>query len=1037
MDEKKQSNVILIAILGGIVVATVLIIGTIAIGHRASSDTQTAVHNVSLLYLDELAQRRQQVVSTTINGYISDIGIALSLMEPEDLKSPEALHAYQSKMKQLYRLERFAFVDENGLIYTSTGTRTDIDDYDFDYLELSGSEVFVKTSSSGEKRVVIAVSVDHLPFQGHELIVSLTEIDMGVLLEAMSLRGDTNNNTTFCNLYTKDGVALTDAVLGGLASEDNLLGALEHADMSKGYSLEQVKEDFENHHEGYVNFSYNGIRETLYYVPIQRTDWMLTYLIRESLVGEQIQSVSESIISRSVAQSLLTALALIVVFSVLVGQLRRNSRITLEKEVSETENRVRQQELEEQVAMQEELLEQEKKRVEQDSMITALSSDYRSVYYVDLEQDTAICYRRDRNLNSPYADREHFPFSEAFEYYANHYVTEAYREEFLSFIDKEHIKDALQKDIIISCRYLVQRGGEERYESLRMAGVRHPEDRADHIVHAVGAAFADIDSEMRESMAKSEMLSEALKTAEDANRAKSRFVSDMSHEIRTPITAILGMNEMIHRECNDDTILGYSDTIEKAGTSLLGIISDILDFSKIESGKMELMEICYSLPDMIRDLYNLVYFRADSKGLAVDLDIDETLPRDLYGDELRVKQIITNLLTNAVKYTEEGSIKLTIRRETQMDESVLMYVEVADTGIGIKEKDMEKLFSSFERLEPERNRTVEGTGLGLTITSELLGHMGSRLQVESTYDVGSRFFFTIKQGIADATRIGEFKKDTLLSDTSASRRQQAPFRAPGARILIVDDTPMNLQVIVALLKRTGMQTDTASGGAECIEMFEENEYNMVFLDYRMPGIDGIETLRELSMRFPEKFERTPVISLTASAVSGDREKMLEAGFSDYLAKPVNVSDMENVLRKYLPKELQETDAAEAAEEGDDEIKKLSPKILAIKLLDPGKGIEYCGDAEEYTFALMTLRDSIEERIKKLEDEINADDLKTFTLDVHSLKSMLRSVGASATSDQAAELEAAAAAGDGGKVKTLLPGFLENGRSLFTQLTEAL
>lgn len=347
---------------------------------------------------------------------------------------------------------------------------------------------------------------------------------MNNILDAMSLRGDTNNNTTFCNIYTKDGIALTDAVLGGLASEDNLLSALEHAEMSKGYSWEQVKEDFEAHHEGYVSFSYNGIQETLYYVPVQRTDWMLSYLIRESIFGAQIQSVSDSIISRSVAQSLLTALALIAVFSVLVGQLRRNSRITLEKEVSDTENRV-----------------------------------------------------------------------------------------------------------------------------------RHPEDRAGHVVHAVGAAFADIDSEMRESMAKNEILAEALKAAEDASRAKSRFVSDMSHEIRTPITAILGMNEMIHRECEDKTILGYSDTIEKAGNSLLGIISDILDFSKIESGKMQLVNVCYSLPSMISDLYNLIYFRADGKGLEVDLDIDDTLPRSLYGDELRVKQIIANLLTNAVKYTDEPS----------------------------------------------------------------------------------------------------------------------------------------------------------------------------------------------------------------------------------------------------------------------------------------------------------------------------------------------------------------------------------------------
>ncbi len=1038
MKEKKQSNVILIAILGGILVATVLIIGTIAIGHRASNDTQTAVHNVSLLYLDELAQRRQQVVSATISGYISDIGIALGLMEPDDLSSVESLHAYQSRIKQLYRFERFAFVDENGLIYTSTGTRTDIADYDFDYQNLSGTKVFVKTSDSGEKRVVIAASVDRLPYQGQKLIVSLVEIDMNNILDAMSLRGDTNNNTTFCNIYTKDGVALTDAVLGGLASEDNLLSALEHAEMSKGYSWEQVKEDFEAHHEGYVSFSYNGIQETLYYVPVQRTDWMLSFLIRESIVGAQIQSVSDSIISRSVAQSLLTALALIAVFSVLVGQLRRNSRITLEKEVSDTENRVRQQELEEQVAIQEELLEQEKKRVEQDSMITALSSDYRSVYYVDLEQDTAICYRRDRSINSPYAEQKNFPFSEAFEYYANHYVTEAYRQEFLNFIDREHIQDALEKDTIISIRYLVHRNNEEKYESLRMAGVRHPEDRAGHVVHAVGAAFADIDSEMRESMAKNEILAEALKAAEDASRAKSRFVSDMSHEIRTPITAILGMNEMIHRECEDKTILGYSDTIEKAGNSLLGIISDILDFSKIESGKMQLVNVCYSLPSMISDLYNLIYFRADGKGLEVDLDIDDTLPRSLYGDELRVKQIIANLLTNAVKYTDEGAIKLTIRRETQMDESVTMFVEVADTGIGIKKEDMEKLFSSFERLEIDRNRTVEGAGLGLTITSELLGQMGSKLEVDSTYGVGSRFYFTLKQGIADSAQIGHFDESTLQSDSNGPKQQQAPFKAPGAKILIVDDTPMNLQVIRALLKRSEMQISTAANGTECIDLFEKNDYNIIFLDYRMPGLDGIETILELSKRFPDKFKRIPIISLTASAVSGDRERMLEAGFTDYLTKPVNVTDMENVLRKYLPKELQEKDSSfDDGANDNDEIKKLPEKLLSIKLLNPEKGIEYCGDAEDYTDALITYRDSIADRSKKLEDDISADDIDTFALDIHSLKSMSMAAGATSLAETALELETAAKAGDCDKIKSLLPKFLDDYRSLLPLLNDAL
>ena len=263
MKDNKQSNSIWVAIAGGIIVATILVLGTFMMGRNASRDTETAVHNVSLLYLDELAQRRQQVVSTAISGYINDIDVALGLMEKEDLSSVEKLQAYQAKMKQLYGLEKFAFVDEDGLIYTENGTRTDIDSYDFDYQTISQPEVSVKNRDTSDKSVVIAVSVDHLPFNGHELLVCFIEIDMDRLLEEISLRGDTNNNTTFCNLYTQEGVALTDAVLGGLASEDNLLEALEHATMAKGYSLESVQEDFSEHREGVVSFTYNGIQETL------------------------------------------------------------------------------------------------------------------------------------------------------------------------------------------------------------------------------------------------------------------------------------------------------------------------------------------------------------------------------------------------------------------------------------------------------------------------------------------------------------------------------------------------------------------------------------------------------------------------------------------------------------------------------------------------------------------------------------------------------------------------------------------------------
>ncbi|MCR5155476.1 MAG: response regulator, partial [Butyrivibrio sp.] len=571
--------------------------GTFLLGNIAGNDTKSAVRNVSLLYLSELAGRREQVVSAALNDYIRDLDTALGLIEAEDLESFESLKAYQLRMKQLYDLDKYAFIDSNGLIYTSRGTRTDIDQYQIDYVNLSEPEISIKNLKSREKKVIIAVPADNLTVEGKTLVVCFMEIDMNTMLRNVSL--SSNNNTTFCNIYTETGV---------------------------------------------VSFNYNGIDETLYYVPVHGTNWMLTYLIRESIIGEQISTISQGIIIRGLIQSILTALVLAGMFVLIFAQQRQSAKAQMEMEVNETENRIKQQELEEQLVMQEELLEQEKKIVEQDNMI---------------------------------------------------------------------------------------------------------------------------DAQMRESMAQREELALALKAAEEANRAKSGFVSNMSHEIRTPITAILGMNEMIRRECTDENILSYAENINAAGVSLLGIISDILDFSKIEAGKIELVEDRYSTGDLISNLYNLIQFRAEAKGIDFTIRADRNLPKGLWGDELRVKQILANLLSNGVKYTEKGSLCLDIRCSELDPENkkVKIAVSVIDTGIGIRPEDME-----------------------------------------------------------NARKIA----------VSTDKADQKIFTAPGRRILVVDDTPMNLQVIKGLLKRTRMTVETASGGEECVAMVGERDYDLIFMDYRMP-----------------------------------------------------------------------------------------------------------------------------------------------------------------------------------------------------------
>ena len=439
-------------------------------GRKASEDTEDAVSKVSLLYLDELAGRRGQVVENNLKDKIEDIQVAVNLMTDEDKSDIEHLQNYQARMKKLYKLEKFAFVDTKGTIYTALGLQDNIDDYFFDYKNLTEPEISILNIENTDKKVVIAIPVD-IPFNGDTLKVCFMEIDMEEMLSGVSMESG-ENNSTFCNIYTQDGVALTDTILGGLAVEDNLVETMKNAKFEKGYSYEQFESEFENGKSGAVSFTYGDIKETLSYEPIEGTDWQLTYLIRESVISDEIGSITNGIILRSIIQTLLTALCLISLFTFVIYQVRKTSKVILEKETAEAESRVRQHQMQAQLDLQEKLLEEEKKRAVQDNLITAMASDYRSVYYVDLDADDAICYRGDPTDEDQTEEGVHFTFSERFGYYAENHVAEEYREGFLKFIDMDNIRTSLTESRLITYRYLVRYGDKEFYEMLRMAGVR-------------------------------------------------------------------------------------------------------------------------------------------------------------------------------------------------------------------------------------------------------------------------------------------------------------------------------------------------------------------------------------------------------------------------------------------------------------------------------------------------------------------------------------------------------------------------------------
>ncbi len=394
-------------------------------------------------------------------------------------------------------------------------------------------------------------------------------------------------------------------------------------------------------------------------------------------------------------------------------------------------------------------------------------------------------------------------------------------------------------------------------------------------------------------------LDEARREAQAATKAKSDFLARMSHEIRTPINAVIGMDEMILRENENDDINMYANNIQTAGYTLLSVINDILDFSKIESGKYEIVDVDYKLSTLILDCRNLILNRAEEKGLRVEVEIDETAPEMIVGDTVRVRQIVTNLLTNAVKYTKEGYVKLSVGWEKKNDNEVLLKFAVSDSGIGIAPENLDKVFTSFERADEVQNHAIEGTGLGLSITKQLAELMGGSVSVESTLNKGSTFTAVLTQKVDKYVPIGH--PDLLAGQEKVMEKKvyKPKFVNPNACIMVVDDNKMNLMVIKSLLKKSGATVELCESGEQCLEKVTKKKYDIIFMDHMMPHMDGIETLKRLKALEGCINGSTPVIALTANAMSGADRIYSAAGFDGYLSKPVSYVELENLICNYV------------------------------------------------------------------------------------------------------------------------------------------
>ncbi len=498
-------------------------------------------------------------------------------------------------------------------------------------------------------------------------------------------------------------------------------------------------------------------------------------------------------------------------------------------------------------------------------------------------------------------------------------------------------------------------------------------------------------------------LIQARDEAERANTAKSRFLANMSHEIRTPINTIMGMNEMIMREDASGvpkgyfiSMLNYAMDIRNASESLLGLVNDLLDISKIESGKMNVVRQSYDVQEMLRQIISMVRVRSTEKELVFDVVVDELMPKTLIGDAGKIKQILLNLLTNAVKYTEKGGFVLLVSMEERVDDTCHVRFSVKDTGIGVREEDMEKLFMAYERLDEEKNSSIQGTGLGLDISRRFAELMGGKLWCESVYGEGSEFILTLDQKIVDPTPIGAF----IEHDNASTKGPYVPkFIAPDADVLVVDDNPMNLNVMKGLLKATKIFVTTAMSGEEALDKIKETSFNVVLLDHMMPGMDGIETLSEIRKFAPD----LPVYALTANDTAGEAFYK-EKGFNGYLSKPVDCEVLERTILQHIPPNLVQKTARADAEQEPEELPEDMGWIKDVEGISAEDGINNSGGITNYLMALKLFLETIDDNAKVITDAYESGNIRLYTIKVHSLKSSARIIGASFLSKYAQELE---------------------------------
>lgn len=864
IGKKQRKKTVAYAVAGGVIIASILLLTTIWVLNSARTGTSEAVDKVSEFYLEELAGRRAQVVEEELNNNLAYIENALDVLDESDLKSQETLRSFLGKVKKLYGVDKFALVDENGIVYTQHSTASGLSRYPFLSEELTEPVISTANLYGAKKQVILAAPVENIVFQGAQMKVCFIQLNIDEMLSSLTLQA--SNNETYCSLYYHNGEGLTNSDFGNVKAGKNLLSELKEADVTQGFRYEQMLRNFTGGKAGQISFTYKGMQETLSYIPVEGTSWMLTILVRDNVISSQISSISSSMLKRSIIQIAITVIVMLLVFLVLIFQSRKHAGFLLQQEKADGD-RIRNA-----------YAQIEKEQMAMDNIHSAMGSGLWSMEFNPAAELVSCTWSDKFRSMLGYENESDFP--NRLESWSD-----LLHEEDREWVLKEYwdtVKDySGEKTYDVQYQLLTKHGG---WRWFHAAGRLSRRDDGSPVTFV--GLFVDIDDEkkMAELLEKqTEDLQDALAAAQHANRAKTTFLNNMSHDIRTPMNAIIGFTSLAAAHIdNTEQVQGYLAKISTSSNHLLSLINDVLDMSRIESGKVKIEEKETSLPEIMHDLKTIVQSDITSKQLEFYIDTADVVNEHVLCDKLRLNQVLLNLLSNAMKFTKPGGIvSVRIMQKAAAPEGFASYeFQIKDTGIGMSQEFLAHVFEPFERERTSTVSGIQGTGLGMAITKNIVDMMGGKISVVSEEGKGTTFTVALQ-----------------FRTCSGPVRQEVIPELTGLRALVADDDFNTCSSVTQMLSVIGMRPDWTTSGKEAVlrtrlATEQGDSYAAYIIDWLMPDMNGIEVVRRIRGIIGED---KPIIILSAYDWSDIEEEARNAGVTAFCSKPIFLSELREVL----------------------------------------------------------------------------------------------------------------------------------------------